>query len=147
MSLIIWLFQVQWNHAVEDLTYNKLWSVERLTKLCLGCMNLVLLGVVLFHSAYWLIPLGIVNLAEMVAAIRGKIVLGHVFLKMGFKEQRDISMLDLCTHAKPIVYADLPLTGSSAFVYVFDAVDSQTANTISSDDEFIQSQQLQLSSY
>ncbi len=125
MSLIVWLLQVQWNSAVDHLTYEKKWSVERLSKLCLSVLNLIFLSVSLLHSMYWLVPLGLINLVEVVST---KGVFSNLLIKLGFQKEIEIAECLKATEEffmRREVYQNIPSTENNASVFIFEAIEGQ----------------------
>lgn len=90
MDLIIWLVKFQWNHMVDRLTYDKSWSIERVSNLLLGAINLALVSLSFLHHFYWLIPLGLINSIALVYLMNNQNIFQSLLKYLGFEEKGKI---------------------------------------------------------
>jgi hypothetical protein len=135
MKLILWLVQLQWGMTLDRLTYEKQWSVERVSNLLVGFVNILLVTLALTHHSYWLMPLGLINSVLLISSISGFEILNQLLLNMGFKEKeqilKDLKIMVKAREAnKKKMNEDihLCLTSSANKVFIFDAFESQSVN-------------------
>lgn len=135
MKLVLWLAQLQWGITLDRLTYEKLWSVERVSRLLIGCINILLVTLTLAHHSSWLIPLGIINSIVLISSISGFEILSYFLMHLGFKEKdqilRDLKIIKKAKEAinkkkNESFYAGS--TSSSTKVFIFDSLESQSVN-------------------
>lgn len=89
MTIILWLAKLQWCKLVDHLTYEKFWSVEKLSLFLMGFINITFLMMSLHHSM-WLIPLVAFNVLFLFSAMPKHNILQSLLLSIGFKKQKDI---------------------------------------------------------
>ena len=135
MALIIWLTKLQWNLTIDRLTYEKHWSIDRISNLLIGVANFILVIHSLLHHSFWLIPLGFINASVFISSMRGDGLLLHFLTRCGFKEREEILQ-----HLKIQVRAQEQIkkkmnendkylsTSNFAKVFIFDSLESQTVN-------------------
>lgn len=135
MSLILWLAKLQWSITVDRLTYEKLWSIDRVSNLLMGVINIIFVIMSLLHHSYWLIPLGILNTSILISSMTGKGLLHGILTNCGFKDREEILQhLKIQVKAREQIKKKMndfkvnALTTNSANVFIFDSVESQTIN-------------------
>lgn len=90
MSIIVWFLKAQWGFTVHHLTYQKKWSIERLSNLIFGAMNLAITVMSLLHDSNWLIALVVINIGLLLSLLAGKDLLHHLLASIGFQERKII---------------------------------------------------------
>jgi hypothetical protein len=134
MSPILFLAKLQWSITVDRLTYEKLWSIDRVSNLLVGVINIIFVIMSLLHHSYWLIPLGILNACVLISSMTGKNLLHSILTNCGFKDREEILQhLKIQVKAREQIKKmnDIKvnaLTANSANVFIFDSVESQTIN-------------------
>jgi hypothetical protein len=124
MDLIWWFAKLQCGIMVHRLTYENLWTVDRLSNLLLGIINI---GFVLFtytHHVNWLIPLGLINTTAFTYAMANKNIFQEFLLWLGFEEKEKVLLYrtnQLQAKEKINEKEFFSFTTNQANVFVFDA--------------------------
>ena len=128
MKLIWWLAKLQCSVIVDRLTYEKSWSVERVSNVLLGIINLAFVSIAVFHHIYWLIPLGLINTTALAYAMANKNIFQKFLFDLGFEEKEKILLyrMNQLKSKELINYDDsYSLTTNSSNVFVFGDLSSQ----------------------
>lgn len=135
MKLILWLVKLQWSISVDRLTYEKLWSIDRVSNLLMGVINIFLVTLSLLHHPNWLILLAFINVSILISSMTGN-GLFHGFLKnIGFKEREEILQhLKIQVKAREQIKKKrheierLTSTTNHSALFIFDSLESQTVH-------------------
>lgn len=130
MSIIIWLLKTQWGFTVDHLTYNKGWSIDRVSSLICGVVNTLLAVMSVLHSMDWLIPLAIFNVSLFVSTVTITGLLHSFLTKLGFQEKEKILCqlkIQIAAEKKMKETPSQITTSNEALVLVFDSLEIQTA--------------------
>lgn len=95
MTLIWWLVKLHCSIIVDRLTYEKLWSTDRVSNLLLGIINLGFISITIFHHVYWLIPLVLINTTALAYAVANKNIFQEILLELGFEEKEKILLYQI----------------------------------------------------
>lgn len=135
MSIVLWLAKLQWSIIVDHLTYERFWSIDRVSNLLIGVTNMVFISLSLVHHLNWLIPLCFLNVSILVSSMLGNSILNSILTNLGFKEREEILQhLKIQVRAKEQIKKKMnecnidSSTNNTANVFVFDSLESQTIN-------------------
>lgn len=90
MGIILWIIKFQWNQFVDRLTYDKSWSIERVSNLLLGAFSLAFASLSFLHHFYWIIPLGLINSIALVYLLNNQNIFQSILKNLGFEEKEKI---------------------------------------------------------
>ena len=85
MAIIVWIVKAQWCFTVDRLTYEKLWSIERVSNLLIGSINLALILISLLFQSNILIVFVLFN-----AVMLKRNLLHSLLARCGFQKKEDI---------------------------------------------------------
>lgn len=138
MSLITWLLKMQWSYTVDRLTYEKGWSIDRVSNLIVGVMNTFLVVMAAIFSLNWLIPLAIFNMSVFVSSVTGSGLLHGFLTRLGFQEKEKIlKEIRIQIAAREQIKKKMTesnnqfTTSNEACVFVFDSLETQTGSVLS----------------
>lgn len=129
---------MQWSYTVDHLTYEKGWSIDRVSNLIIGVINTFLVVMSVMHSVNWLVPLALFNLSVFVSAVTGTGLLHGFLTRLGFQEKEKIlKELRIQIAAKEQIKKKMTesynqsATSNEAHVLVFDSLETQTGSVLS----------------
>lgn len=135
MSFITWLIKMQWGYTVDHLTYEKGWSIDRVSNLIIGVINTIIVTMAVIHSVNWLIPLAIFNVSVFISSVTGTGLLNGFLTRLGFQEKEKIlKELRIQIAAKERIKKKIAdcqthfTTSNESQVFIFDSLETKTEN-------------------
>lgn len=126
---------MQWSYTVDHLTYEKGWSIDRVSNLIMGVVNTFLVVMSVLHSVNWLVPLAFFNLSVFVSEVTGTGLLHGFLTRLGFQEKEKIlKELRIQIAAKEQIKKKMTecqnqfTTSNESKVFIFDSLETKTEN-------------------